>query len=259
VGMHASPAQDDGAGRSDNDDDELEMALWQILRHEGLLEPDAGDPPPAEPPAILHPPPVDVPPPLEPVDLEGADEVLVDNGADNDDRAGVPDIPVPPVPRERRVGVRGARTVDKYPRLWQRPPAECPDGAFHGIRCVRNPHLHAGQWDSMKAICAVHPACGVSRSLNDNRRRPAQGRCLGFLWSWLQVADEYDDKDAHQEAALLSAPPEHNAFRWMGARQAARLAAYAVIAALPADDIEFWSRAERPRRAGEPDGPPDCA
>ena len=153
------------------------------------------------------------------------------------------------------------RTVDKYPRLVALSEEFVPDGNFHGIRVVKNPLLHAGKWDSMRAICGFHGArCELSRALTINLRRPAQGRPLCLLWAWLDVAHEFDGEDAakrHKAAGDPRTWPVHRC-RSVDGRKLARAEALRVVSALPEEERAFFLTAERPQRPGEPEEPDVC-
>ena len=171
-------------------------------------------------------------------------------------------LPVPPVPRAvapPRAPKR--RTVDKYPRLACYPEELVPDRQFHGIRVVKNPLLNAGKWDSMRAICGFHgPRCEVSRALTGNPHRLSQGRPLGLLWAWLDMASEFDGEDAaksHQAASDPRTWPAHRC-RDFECRRKARADALSAVSELPVEQQTFWLTAERPQRPGEPEEPEVC-
>lgn len=165
--------------------------------------------------------------------------------------APIADVPRPP----RRVGGGGggARTVDRYPRLVH---TDGDGSRFHGIRCVRNPLLHGGAWDSMRAICMYHgDRCETSKSLTANPRNAAQGRCLGVLWAWLTLAPLFATKEEH----CRSMRDRGSDVTSLETRRDGRQAAMRAINALPADaDREYWSAAERPRHEFEPEEPERC-
>ena len=131
-----------------------------------------------------------------------------------------------------------------------------PDDKLHGIRCVRNPLLHEGKWGAMRAICGVHgERREVSRSLNENLSRPAQGRPLGLLWAWLLAAQGFPDKASQCRAVDPRHRPEHVLIK-LAARQDGRLKAILQIHTLPAGQRACWLQAERPPwpdEAEEPD------
>ena len=234
-------------------EDELAALLEEDLVP---LAPELGEPVHLEPPPPAPPPP-DPPPPHPPRRVFPGDDlplrVLFGLGApaeaveaDTEGEAGEPAAGA----REPR----GPRTVDQYPRLKQRPSEQVLGNRFHGLRCVRNPLLHGGKWDSMRAICGFHGArCEASRTLNANIDRPEQGRVFGVLWSFLMTAEDFLDKDSHCAAVARGAGSYIQAFP---VRSAARRCANEAISALPDPEMRmFWRQAERPPWPGEGDEP----
>ena len=88
---------------------------------------------------------------VPPVEPEGPSALPPDAPAQPPPEPVATVAPVAPAPRARHT-----KTVSKYPRLAQLDESLTPNNQFHGIRCVRNPLLHQGKWDSMRAICAFH-------------------------------------------------------------------------------------------------------
>ena len=262
--LHAGRLPDDDAP-SDIDVEEafnVEETLWQAAFGDGppsplpeALVPEEPVPAPPLPPEALVPEgpvPAPPPPPLPPPPSPPPGGPL-------------PEGPVPPPPAPfgqgaRRAPIAGQRSgqrADKYPRLAMIPP-EDNDGKFHGIRCVVNPDLHGGKWDSMRAICSSHGArCELSRTLLPSGTREQQGRPLGFLWAWLAYAHAFDTKEAHCRSARDMTVPA--VFKEFAVREEARkLAVFAIDALADPTQQEFWESAERPQRPGESAEPAQC-
>ena len=266
AGAREEPSPGRGADDNVETDLALEAALAEAL-DEDICPPVPGDDgdvagsdmvcPGSRDPAFLVAPPL-APPPHPPPDV---DDLPLDAWFASTSRPGPaappPPPPVPPV--AHRGGARHVRTVDKYPRLHCiLPGLVLPDDKLHGIRCVRNPLLHEGKWDSMRAICGVHgERCEVSRSLNENLSRLAQGRPLGLLRAWLLAAQGFPDKASHCRAADPRHRPEH-VLRKLAARQDGRLKAILQIHTLPAGQRAFWLQAERPPWPDEAEEPDVC-
>ena len=157
-------------------------------------------------------------------------------------------------PRGRKRGqenaVQGPRAAphDRYPRLVHNfePPLTDGHGSplFHGVRLVRNPTLRGGQTDSLTAFCGFHRQCKTSATLNGSLSKPAQGRPLGMLWSWLEHAHLFSSKEDHCRARLTLEDPLHS----YEARLAARMDAYEKAVQQGPWDFEWGGpAAERPR------------
>ena len=219
-------------------------------------------------------------------DLAGVlDEDLVPeveplDGGGDDSGAEIPQPPSPPVPGppaahphpfaldddtpllallgEEPRAWRGPRTVDKYPRLTQRPESETPDGKFHGLRCVVNPLLRGGKWDSMRAICAFHGIrCEASKTLLASVSRRQQGRVKGIMWTWLATAEDFPDKESHCKAA--DPRKGWHGIQALKVRSAARRMCEERIDAIPEMAIrEFWKDCERPPWPEEGPEPNEC-
>ena len=163
--------------------------------------------------------------------------------------------PAPPHPhqarRHRDVGPK-SRTVDKYPRLVMYEGSETPTGRPHVLRCVNNPLVGGGRTNSILAVCGWHENCYTSKTLNASATRPAQGRPLGLLWSWLEDASSFASKELHVGAIL---PRTRGVCCDLDRRVAARDLALTHVALLPPADQEYWDTAERPTRPGEGDEP----
>ena len=157
-------------------------------------------------------------------------------------------------PRGRKRGqenaVQGPRAAphDRYPRLVHNfePPLTDGHGSplFHGVRLVRNPTLRGGQTDSLTAFCGFRRQCKTSATLNGSLSKPAQGRPLGMLWSWLEHAHLFSSKEDHCRARLTLEDPLHS----YEARLAARMDAYEKAVQQGPWDFEWGGpAAERPR------------
>jgi hypothetical protein len=142
--------------------------------------------------------------------------------------------------------------VDKYPRLVMYEGSETPTGRPHVLRCVNNPLVGGGRTNSILAVCGWHENCYTSKTLNASATRPAQGRPLGLLWSWLEDASSFASKELHVGAIL---PRTRGVCCDFDRRVAARDLALTHFALLPPADQEYWDTVERPTRPGEGDEP----
>ena len=190
----------------------------------------------------------------ESLELSSATNVSVHSMTSESSSSSSDDIASEAQPRGRKRGqenaVQGPRAAphDRYPRLVHNfePPLTDGHGSplFHGVRLVRNPTLRGGQTDSLTAFCGFRRQCKTSATLNGSLSKPAQGRPLGMLWSWLEHAHLFSSKEDHCRARLTLEDPLHS----YEARLAARMDAYEKAVQQGPWDFEWGGpAAERPR------------
>ena len=92
--------------------------------------------------------------------------------------------------------------------------------------------------ENIVAVCPLHTDCKKKRTLKSGNRA-GQGRCLGFLVSWLQSGSEYRDQKHHVNGFATTLPK----------RQRARQD----FMQLP--NADHWGTKERPKASEEPDEP----